>query len=160
MIVYCNIGFSNDIQEKKAHLIQFVDGLLYYFQNLTFGEDVEEIAFYAASGDSMFMLSYGEGLYYKRKKKVIGGVLKINFDRVKVLEKAALCAYFAEQLIEEIKKISELNVKKFDLNGFILKLEEYFKEAIELIKIGKDMSEGQTLNEDIKIKMQQKFSNL
>jgi hypothetical protein len=160
MTVYCNCGFSKDLQHKNHQCVRFLNGMLFHFQNLNFGDGVKEIAHYIVSGDSVFLVSYGAGIGYGRRTKNIGSIFFMDYETIQSLEGEALLKYVSQQLIEETKKFTEKKIKNFDLEGYLKSLEEYFAEAMQLMREGKNPGEGKVLNEDIQMAMAKKWSKL
>jgi hypothetical protein len=160
MTVYCNPGFSPDMWDKTVYVAKYMSGMMYHFQNINFGEGVKEVVYHAMSGDSIFRLSFGVGITYGKKNKSIGSLFMMDYETVQSLEGEALLKYVSQQLIEETKNFEEKKIKNFDLEGYIKNLEEYFAEAMQLMREGKNPGEGKVLNEDIQMAMAKKWSKL
>jgi len=160
MIVYCNCGFSKDLQDKNLYCVNFFNGMLFHFQDMDFGNGVKEIAYYILSGDSVFLVSYGIGIGYGRKNKNIGSIFSLNYEIIQTLEAEALLNYVSQQLIEETRKFALKKIKDFDLDGYIGSLKEYFSEAMRLMREGKIPGEGKIVSEEIQLVMANKLSKL
>ncbi|MBK9382673.1 MAG: hypothetical protein IPN39_15285 [Chitinophagaceae bacterium] len=160
MTVYCNPNFSQSMWDKTVYVAKYMSGMIYHFQNKYFGEAVKEIVYHPMSGDSVFWASFGIGTTYGRKSKSIGSLFAIDYETIQSLEGEALLTYVAQQVVEETKKFADKKIKNFDLEGYIKNLEEYFSEALELMREGKNPGEGKELNEDIQLEMAKKWSKL
>jgi hypothetical protein len=118
MTVYCNAGFSNDIKEKNYFVAKFLGGMIYHFQNLSFGESVKEIVHFVACGPSDFLVSFGLGMSYGRRNRSLGSLFTISHEAVKELEGKALLSYISDALLLESSKLTEIKPKKFDLDQY------------------------------------------
>ena len=160
MVVYCNCSFSNDLWDKNVYCAKFMDGMIYHFQNISFGEGAKEVTYCIVSGNSVFLLSFGAGITYGRKNKGIGSLFVIDYETLQSLEGETLLTYLSRQLIEETKKFENKKIKNFNLEAYIKSLEEYFAEAMQLMQVGKSPSEGKVLNENIELAIAKKWSKL
>ena len=159
MTVYCNCGLSPDYGIRNKYVVDYMSGLIYYYQNLSFGEGVKEVVYYLASGDEEYLRFIGTGTTYGRRNKSISCIFFVDYEARK-LEVEELLRYMSKQLIKESEKFTEKKIKNFDLEGYIKSLEEYFAEAIQLLREGKNPGEGKELNEDIQLEMAKKWSKL
>jgi len=146
------------MSDKDAYVWKFLDGIIYHFQNLSFGDGVKEIVYGFKSGDSIYLFSYGTGTTYGKKSISCG--FAMDYETIQSLEGEALLAYVAQQVVEETKKFADKKIKNFDLEGYIKSLEEYFAEALQLMQEGKNPGEGKELNEEIQLAMAKKWSKL
>ena len=160
MTVYCNPNFSQSMWDKTVYVAKYMSGMIYYFQNKNFGEAVKEIVYHPMSGDSVFWVSFGVGITYGRKSKSIGSLFAMDYETIQSLEGEALLTYVAQQVIEKTKRFADKKIKSFDLEGYIKSLEEYFAEALQLMREGKNPGEGKELNEEIQLEMAKKWSKL
>ncbi len=160
MIVYCNPMFSPDLWEKNVYAAEFMSGMIYHFQNRNFGNGLIEVVYIAISGDSVYLLSFGPGMSYSRRHKNIGSGFIMDYETIQSLEGEPLLTYLAEQVILDSKKFVEKNIKNFDLDEYIKALEEYFDEALRLMRDGKNPAEGKVLNDEVQLAMAKKWSRL
>lgn len=160
MTVYCNPMFSPDMWKKNVYAAKFMSGMIYHFQNLSFGDGLREVVYIAKSGDSVYLVSFGPGTSFSRRYKSIGCGFVMDYEHVQSLEGELLLLYIAQQVIKETKKFAEKKIKNFNLEEFIKSLEEYFAEAVQLMREGRNPGEGKELNEDIKLAMAKKWSKL
>ncbi|MBL7733562.1 MAG: hypothetical protein JNM88_20500 [Chitinophagaceae bacterium] len=137
-----------------------MNGLLYFFQDKDFGKGVQEIAYIAKSGDSVFLFSFGPGTTYSSRYKRIGCGFIMDYDTIQSLERESLLAYTGGQLIAQTRKFSEKRIKDFDLDGYTESLSEYIKEAKAIILNGGSPDEGKSLNEDIRENLAKRWYKL
>lgn len=137
-----------------------MSGMIYHFQDKEFGESIREVAYHAVSGDSVYLLSFGEGATYGRRNKSLGTLFKMDYETIQSLEGEALLRYVSQQVIEETKKFAEKKIKNFDLEGYIRSLEEYFTEAFQLMREGKNPCKGKVMNDEIMLAVAKKWSKL
>lgn len=160
MIVYCNSGFSKDISEKNYYVAKFLGGLIYHFQDLTFGESVKEIVHYMACGTEDYLRYLGVGMTYSRRNRSLGSLFTISYDKVKKSEGKALLEYISEELLTETARLEMKAPKKFDLNAYKTSLSIYLNEALTIVLSEGDPSSKKTLSDDIQQAMNKKWSRL
>lgn len=160
MIVYCNIALAQESWEKNKIAADYLSGLIYHFQELDFGTNINQIAYMAVGGDANFRISYEEGIKYRKKNKTIESVFFMDYTTLTALEQLPLVKYIGEQLISESVKFKNLNIHDFYLDKYIASLESYLLEAKELIQQGISPSAGKKLNDDIQEAMTKKYLRL
>jgi hypothetical protein len=160
MIVDCIPHMPKAVWDKTVYIGEFMSGMVYHFQDKEFGESIKEVAYNVVSGDSVFLVSFGEGITYGRRNKSLGSLFETNYETIQSLEGEALLKHVGEQLIAETKKFAEKKIKDFDLEGYIKSLEEYFNEAMQSMREGKRPDEGKVANEEIQIARAKKWSRL
>lgn len=160
MIVYCNCGLSPEFGIRNQYVVDYLDGLIYHFQDLNFGQGVEEVAYYMACGDEEYLRYIGKGISYSRKSRSLGSIFFLDYNIARGLEIEKLLLYVSRQMIEESARFGEKKVKDFDLGKYIESLEDYFEEAMQLMRDGKKPGEGKVLNSDIQLAMAKKWSKL
>ena len=160
MIVYCNFSITNAINPKQITLYEFVGGMIYYFQNLCFGEGVKEIVYFVISGDEEYLSHFGVGTSYGRRYKTLGTIFTVDHKTLQSLEGEDLFDFISQQVINQSRKFADKKIKNFNLEEYINNLEKYFSEAMQIMREGRSPAEGKVLNEDIQYAMAKKFSKL
>jgi hypothetical protein len=143
-----------------VYVAEYMSGIIYHFQDLHFGEGVEQVVYHIVGGDSVFLFSFGEGTTYGKKNKNIGNLFKVHYETIQSLEGEVLLKYVSQQVIEETNKFTEKKIKRFDFQSYIKSLEEYFALALQVMRKGKNPAEGKVLNEDIQLAITKKWSRL
>jgi hypothetical protein len=160
MIVYCNFALANQVTPKQIMLFEFVSGMLYHFQNLSFGAGVKEITYYTVGSDPSHVSFYKPGISYSSKTKTIGSLFTVDYETVLSLEGALLFDFVSQQVINESKRFVNKKIKDFSLEGYIQSLEDYFAHAKILMSEGNIPGKDKILNEDIQLAIAKKWSRL
>ncbi|MGB3005186.1 MAG: hypothetical protein WBC06_01670 [Chitinophagaceae bacterium] len=101
MIVYCNNGFSLEVERGALFSSRIFSGLIYYFQDKSFGDSIKEIVFLMLSGDDEYLQHYGVGRTYRKKSESYGSIFVVDYKIVEELNDEELLRYYANELIKE-----------------------------------------------------------
>jgi hypothetical protein len=162
MIVYGGCDFYGS-QEKTFFVAKFFSGLIFHFQNKDFGESVREIVYHGVSSNTPFLNFLEQKDFkakYGRRNKGIQTYSVFDNNVTEELKELNLLSFISKHIMDETAKFSELKIKKFDLEAYTIALQQYFDNALILLKEGKDPSERKILNEDIESAMQKKWRNI
>lgn len=160
MIVYCNFAHSDTVNDKTFYLYKFVAGMLYHFQNINFGTGVKEIVYYGMCDYPSDLDSTSPWVRFGSKNKCITCSFYLNNEKVSSLEGDILLKFVAEQMLLSSNKFIEKKIKDFSVESYCKSLSDYFSYALPLVMEGRNLEEGKSLNEDIKLAMWKKFSRL
>jgi hypothetical protein len=129
MIVWIKAAHSDENDNIKQKRIAyggiFVTKFINYFENRSYGDNVQEILF------REFCLKDGyhdKLLHYGKKRKIIDCAVVADYPTALKLDVQEYGKYIASLYLDRSKSFGDLKIKDFDSDNFSKDLEFFFKE--------------------------------